>query len=339
MSKFVQKIFFFIAFMSEIPLFAVRVPAWFEHKELSYPSEFYISAIGEGATENEAKNNALSQISLFFHTNAEVCNELIKTYNETETKNSYSSKETTSIVEKAKIRSQAEFFGVQFTGSFAVKQRIYVLAFIERESVFKVYEQEIKQNALVLTHMLEYAENPKNYVTGLNCAKSAVTISALTAELVKNARIVKSVSENYFSSVENLINRSYTALKTCQENLTFTISVQNDWKDTIYTTLSKLMEERGYAVSSGGDKSTSTLSVTVTADENQTGAGVFLYAKISVTALATDGKPYFSYARTFDKKGARKQADAYRLTYKMIADELKKSFIYEFDEHTQPEFK
>ena len=45
-----------------------KVPDWYEHKEVVYPSEFYISAIGEGITKEEAEIKAVSQISLFFNT-------------------------------------------------------------------------------------------------------------------------------------------------------------------------------------------------------------------------------------------------------------------------------
>jgi ribosome biogenesis GTPase len=36
-----------------------KVPDWFEHKELVFPSEFYISAIGEGLTKEEAEIKAI----------------------------------------------------------------------------------------------------------------------------------------------------------------------------------------------------------------------------------------------------------------------------------------
>mgnify|MGYP006916047618 CR=1 FL=1 len=314
-------------------------PAWFEHKELSYPSEDYVSAIGEGGTEGEARGAAVAQIALFFNTTAEVCNDLLKAYNESQTGALYTSSERTAITERSRITSQADFFGVQFTAPFATGRRVYVLAFINRAAAFAVYEGEIQQNCAVLEQLLSYAEDTRNLVTGLHCAKSAVSISALTAALVKNARLVRNVDATRFSRAESLIERSYAALKTCRESLCFTIAVAGDWQGTVYATLAELLEARGYAVAAAGDEATSTLSVQVTADERTTAAGVFLYANITVTALAGDGKPYFSYARRFDKKGARAQADAYRLTYAMVCDELKKSFIAEFDERTQVELK
>lgn len=318
---------------------AGNVPVWFEHKELSHPASLYISAVGEGATEAEARETAVRQIALFFNTTAEVCNDLLKTYNESDMSTGYTYSEQTAITERSRITSQADFFGVQFTQSFAAGSRIYVLAFINRADAFSVYQSEITQNCTVLEQLLSYAEDGRNPVTGLQCAKSAVSISALTAELVKNARLVKSVSASYFSRAESLIERSYAALRNCRENLSFTVSVTGDYNGTVYTTLSQLLEAREYAVAKAGEEAASTLSVQVTADERTTAAGVFLYSSISVTALASDGKPYFSYSRTFDKKGARAQADAYRLTYAMICAELKKSFIAEFDAHTQVELK
>lgn len=329
------------AFMAETPAFTERVtaPGWFSHKELLYPADQYISVVGEGGTEAEARDEAVAEIALFFKTTADICNELLRTYNESETSTTHSVANHTATIERARITSQTDFFGVQFTNSFAAAGRVYVLAFINRNDAFTRYESDIKQNVSVLQYLLSYAEDRRNAVIGYNCAKSAVSISALTAELIKNARAIKPADAARFSNAESLIERSYAALKMCRENLTFTIAVTGEWQSTVYTTLAQLLEARGYAVVAAEEPATTTLSVQVTADERKTAAGIFLYSTISVVALATDNKPYFSYARTFDKKGALRQADAYRLTYAMICDELKRSFIAEFDEHTQAQLR
>ena len=58
----------FVCFLLSFSVFSAekKVPDWYEHKEVVYPGEFYISAIGEGITKEEAEIKAISQISLFF---------------------------------------------------------------------------------------------------------------------------------------------------------------------------------------------------------------------------------------------------------------------------------
>ena len=102
-----------------------KVPDWYEHKEVVYPSEFYISAIGEGITKEEAEIKAVSQISLFFNTTTQVVNDLIKTYSEVDDDKNYHFSQSTKITERSKINSSAEFFGVQFDTCFYLDGKYY----------------------------------------------------------------------------------------------------------------------------------------------------------------------------------------------------------------------
>ena len=50
-------IFVLVCFLLSFSVFSAekKVPDWYEHKEVVYPGEFYISAIGEGITKEEAE--------------------------------------------------------------------------------------------------------------------------------------------------------------------------------------------------------------------------------------------------------------------------------------------
>lgn len=305
-----------------------KVPAWFEHKEVVYPSEIYVSAVGEGDSDAEAKISAVSQIALFFNTSAEVYNDLLKEYNEIESDKNYSNVEKTEITEMATIRSSAEFFGVQFSDCLSVKNRVYVCAFINREEAFKVYDSEIKQNTAVVQSLLKSAQNDANPVRAAKNAEKGVKIAEVMNELVKNARLLKSVSETYFSKAENLYEQAQKVLDSCRDRKVFSLVVENDWNNSIYSCLSKLLESEGLSVS-GKLENQSVLTVVISTDESEKSAGFFLTCSLSIKA-SSDGKSYFSYSRAFDKKGARTKNDAYRLTYKMIVGELEKSFLAEF---------
>lgn len=307
---------------------SLKIPSWYEHKEITYPSEMYVSAIGEGESEAEARENAVAQISLFFNTTAEVYNDLLKEYNELENGKKYASSERTQITEMAIIRSSAEFFGVQFTDCFAAKNRVYVCAFIQREEAFKVYESEIKQNSATVAALLSSAQNGANPIRNIKSAEKAVKIASVSNALIKNARLLKSVPQTYFDSSEKNFSRAQSVLDSCLEKKAVSISVENDWNDMLYSSVAHLLEQEGFSV--GNAKTGNAFHIAVSAEESEKAAGFFLLCSVSITA-SSDGKNYFSYSRTFDKKGARAKNDAYRLAYKMIASEIEKSFIDEFN--------
>ncbi len=306
-----------------------KVPDWFEHKELVFPSEFYISAIGEGLTKEEAEIKAISQISLFFNTTSEVSNDLLKKYSESEYGKNYYFSSSTQIQENSKITSSAEFFCVQFDTCFYLDGKYYTLAFIERNAAFDVYNQQIKINTSILENLLLTAEDYNNPILGLEAAEQGVLIADLTSELVKMARIVKRVSENYFLETENYIQRIYSALEICKKNLVFTLTVENDYEDLIYLTLSDLLENNGYSLSK--TDGVCSIPVKINVDKEENSAGIFLYCGISIEGKTGTGQTFFSYSRTFPKKGAKQESFAYKRAFLEIQNELNRTFIQEFN--------
>ena len=323
-------IFVLVCFLLSFSVFSAekKVPDWYEHKEVVYPGEFYISAIGEGITKEEAEIKAISQISLFFNTTSEVSNDLIKRYSESDGKN-YEFSSSTQIQEKSKITSNAEFFGVQFDNGFYLDGKYYTLAYIERSAAFDVYNQRIKINTSILENLLLMAENYNNPILGIEAAEKGVPIADLTSELIKMARIVKKVNENYFLESEGYIQRIYSALEICKQNLVFTLTVKNDYEDMIYLTLSDLLENNGYSLSK--TDGVCSIPVKISVDKEETPAGIFLYCGISIEGKTGTGQTFFSYSRTFPKKGAKQESFAYKRAFLEIQNELNQTFIQEFN--------
>ena len=98
----------------------------------------------------------------------------------------------------------------------------------------------------------------------------------------------------------------------------------------IYTTISSLMEESGYAVSKYNG--VCTIPVKITVEKTESSSGIFLYCGLVVKIADGTGKDFFSYSRTFPKKGGKTERQAYNRAYQVIQEELKNSFIQEFSE-------
>ena len=327
---FIHLLLFLIVSVAFAQNRAQKIPEWYEHQAVVYPPDFYITAVGEGKTREEAETAALSTISLYFQTTTDVCNDLLKRYNETERGDSYSVFKDTQITEKARVTSQSEFFGVQFAQGFVVDKKFTTLAFIERESAFEVYDQRIKMNVATLRSLLPIAENYNNPIFGFEVASQGIPVVELTEQFVKMARLTKKVDGGYFAEAESLFERMKNAYQISKANLIFKISVENDFEDMILRTLSDLLEGGGYSVSQ--TNGVCALPVKVTVDKNQSSGGTFLYCGLVVNLETGTGEKIFSYSRNFSKKGAPTEQMAYRRAYQAIQKELQDSFMAEFEQ-------
>ena len=321
---FLLLLFLFVSFS----IFAAKIPEWYEHKAVVYPEEFYITAIGEGNSKLEAELAALANISMYFNIKTDVVNVLERTMMELDGKN-YSFSKQTNIDESTRVNSSSEFFGVQFADSFFVDGKYTILAYIERDLAFDVYVQRIKDAAAKLEALLIIAEDYNNPISGLEAAEEAVPIANYVAELMKMARIVKKSTDTIFISTEALVQRSYIAKEICKESLVFQLIVENDYENMIYTTISDLLENEGYSLSS--TNGTCTIPVLVSVEKEESVAGIFLYCNLLVKITDGTGNDFFSYSRSFPKKGGKTQRQAYNRAFQEIQAELNATFIEEFN--------
>lgn len=315
-------------FLSFSALYAKSVPSWYGHQETLFPSEFYITAVGEGENRTEAEIDAVAKLSLYFRTTTDINNQLLKNYHEIDSDDGYDFSKKTKITERAKISSQAEFLGVQFAEGFVLDGKFTLLAYIERNQAFGVYSQRIKTNCAVLESLLLVAEEYSNPVLGVEAARKAVPVADITAELLKMARTVSKTESADFDYADTLIQRAHTALQICEKNLVFRVEVTNDWNGMIFRTLSDLLEDAGYSLSSVDGICAIPVEVTARREDNAT--GIFLYCGIVVNVTDGNGETVFSYSRNFPKKGARTESFAYQRAYQAIVNELEATFINEF---------
>jgi hypothetical protein len=121
-----------------------RAPAWYTDKELQYPSNRYIAAVGEGSSRADAEARAVAGVSLFFNTRTEVRNEAIREFNEAVVNNTTDFSKKTYINESAVIRSEEEFLGVRFSDPYQDQQRRTwtILAYIDRQEAARIYEKK-----------------------------------------------------------------------------------------------------------------------------------------------------------------------------------------------------
>ena len=301
---------------------------WYLDRQSVYPHKYWITAEGRGENEEKAKENALENISLYFQTSTNVVIKAIENYNEASVANNKLVTGNKSLKKSTTITSTAEFFGVQFTTPI-YDDRTIILAYINRDDVFKVYEQRIRNNVDVLKALMTVAEDWNNPVYGIRAAEIAKPIIDLTAEEARMARLIKNVPDDYFTDVDDLVKRVNIALEFCKTHLVFKISVKNDYENMLKQALGDILEDAGYEVSD--ENGYLTIDAKVTSDVEKNDAGIFIYAGFAVTLKTHDGKDFFSYSRNMPKKGHKSESMAYKRAFQGIQTELESSFMEEFN--------
>lgn len=303
--------------------------SYLQEREAKYPSDKYISAQGTGATAQDAQNDALSQISLYFDTSVQVSRNLVSDYREVEIDGFYRSIEKRDIQEKAEIKSEAQFFCVQFAPSVKSGKEFYSIAFIDRESASRTLKENIRTNVSIIESLLPLAQNTQNPFYSIPAAYRGKVVADMTLALVKNLAGLSPNSNEDYSNVRELASLMQKAYQESRKHAEVSVHVIGDWNSTVKNTLAELVEKSGFTISYG--EKTCSLWAEVKSNRQKNAAGVFLTPSISVTAKDIDGNAVFTYTKSFEREGAPEDYEdvAWRKSFAKIDADLRDAFAKE----------
>lgn len=309
-----------------------KIPTWFEHSEMLYPSELFLSAQGEGDSVFEAEMDCLSKISLYFNTNVQTASAFARTFLEETQGENYSLESKTETSELIQVSAQAQFFCVQWEKPVCAGEKFYTFAYMNRDDVFRIYGQRIKICADKLKSILISAENYNNPIYGFEAAQKGIPIAELTEQYIVMASTIRKTEPGHFSEEENLCKRIHSAYEICKANLIFQIEIENDLNGGIKRTLGKLLEAEGYNISDANGEC-KILGV-INIEESKLEAGTFFSGGIEISVASGTGEKIFSWSRNVPKTGAPngKEKIGRNLFYKKIQDDLEENFTVEFKE-------
>lgn len=116
-----MKRFFTLLFLavSICPVFAKKVPEpeWFKNYKKVYPNSEYIAQRGSGATAEDAKTDAASQLARYFQSTVSANLSTVMSSITSGT----SIDEETRVIDEVNVTSEVEFIGLEFTESWFYK--------------------------------------------------------------------------------------------------------------------------------------------------------------------------------------------------------------------------
>jgi hypothetical protein len=307
-----------------------RAPAWYLDRETDYPSNRYISAVGEGVSRTQAESAAVAGVSLFFNTSTQIRNEAIREFNEIISGGTADLSKKTYISENAVIRSEEEFLGVRFADPFhdEGRGRWAVLAYIDMREAAGIYASKIAANMAALRALSADGAAETEPIYACSLLGRAVRIGDLTEEYIKTAVVVDPQARAVYAEDITAINEVRSAYRAARTGLTFGVSVTSpENSGRIGRKLQQLLESRGYPVTARNPRYT--VSAVLSAEEGATATG--FYVRPGLTVTIGEEEALFSYGKSYSRfANLGSIAGAYNRALLAIERDLEENFITQF---------
>ncbi|GHV82072.1 hypothetical protein AGMMS49991_06300 [Spirochaetia bacterium] len=288
--------FFGFLILISLPAIGQDAPLWLTRRGQAYPPERYVAGIGEGGTAEEARTRAVAQISQFFQTKVGDTQTLLYTYND-----ALAAAENTQASQNTVIRSEAEFFGVEFADLYRDKTGVYhALAYIDRVEAGKKYDARIQANALVLRELIQRCENSPNPRAAIKKLLEARKLAEVTVKYADMAVLLNSTARSSYVFLPAIVTGIDNTIEANEKRLTATISLNDESARTIALKTAEILRRNGFLlVDTGG---VYTVFINFEANENTTKNYHTVEPVLDIIIEAQDGTPLVTYK---DKKYPR----------------------------------
>lgn len=323
---------FFVTIVALASAFCfAEAPSWLKKPEKDYPTSQFVRAIGEGASQKQAQNDALSSISRYFDTKTEVITGSIKEMNATIEGDETRFSSAQAFRQVSSISSSAEFFCVNFTEGFYNEKtgKYSILAYINKNEAAKIYRDRISNLLDAISSYQNYAKTENETFLAAMALHKALKLSDVTQKYIAaEGKLVPADSGKYLNEEKklHLLESEYSSLK---KQMTFSITMTNSDSryDGVFTSMSQILSERGYSYSL--KNSAYKIVLDISAGEESTQAGEFVRPSVNVLVVNNAGNGVCTYSKSFSKIGGKSLEQAHSRAAAKISADLKENFLAE----------
>lgn len=301
-----------------------QVPMWVYEKDVVFPTNQYISAIGYGNTQQEAREDALASLSLYFDTTVKVENEFRQSI---QSQSNYVYKNQSSLKD-IKTSSDTNFYAVEFTEFIYGKdnQQGCICAYINREKSANFYLQQVKNLSEKLSNKF-YSLNENDFLVYLALQKTQSDIK----DLEKNISFIKLLwnwNENEIQKYSSIVKEIRTKQNNLKKQLLLSINVENDRNNVLYGTIHKVFREKGFTILK--ENTSYLINISVSCYESENERGFFVTPDIYLS-IEYQGEEIYSYSKTYEKIGHKNISGAYDRAYIHIQKDLRDNLFSSID--------
>jgi hypothetical protein len=306
-------------------------PHWYPDPSLFYPRERYITAIGIGDKENDAKAFAVSGIAQYFHSSVKAEEDLIIQYNEAVSSSSVSKARSESVRKEqmkssVNISSVAEFRGIQFSAPSRLKSGDWVvLGFIDKTESLRIWKMRVGNNRILIDSLVEAGNRQHEPIYRYGYMKQAASIAGLLIADITACSEIGPLDD--FAETLTFARRTIEDYNAMRSGLTFAVRIDGDRDGALKNRLSTLLSRNAYTVVSRN--ALYSIAGEVSAYELTMEAGLFIKIEAELRIINEAGKVLHSFTVPQDRLGAYNWDAAYSRAFRYLGEYLENNLISE----------
>lgn len=223
-------------------------PVWMENPQLKYPVKYYLTAVGEGDTQQAAESVAAGNLAKIFKTQITVDERLTERYHELIGKqNLY--QEQTQFDRNVNEYTSLSLQNVQYPERTIDSKtgRAYALAALNRQETAGIYVTRLKENDMRTAGFIARSDALSPAMT-YAALSAAVTISADSQQLLEQLDVLLPAAKAQVTMTfkhDELMQRMADAAKA----IGFTVEIENDPEGKVAQAVTSQLTELGFVVS------------------------------------------------------------------------------------------
>lgn len=308
------------------------VPEWVSDYKSVYPDSKYIAQKGSGKSSTEAKNDAAANLSFYFNTNVNAVRETnSKNYKITAGRKKKQT-EVTNIIEQSFLSetvldTDTVLTGLEFTEPWQDRKSKtwYCLAFIERETLWKLYDVELSFARDGFKGLYESAEKAGEPFEKIRMLSNVYEKGREFLDKLSYAQFLsEKLTERKYKDDVILLSNLTTVQQNEKNNSPLFVHVKADSTSTLYSTVTQVLEEEGFTVLKDKNRALYTVEVTPVFDY-QNDDDVLVYSpSVTVDFMNKAGSVYV-YSKSCEKIKVYTEALGIKKSIQKIDEELKLS--------------
>lgn len=222
-----------------------KEPVWVTQPSKYEKASDYLLAVGTGSSYQDARNNALGNLSRIFQSEVKTDQTLIDEFHETIKGDRLNSDRTTQLLSVTRVGSSQNLINAKVLESYASKDGTsYVLMGMQRRETAHIYSSEISNNELHIHDLEKQADQETNILDKLGYLKKALILQEVNNNLQKQRSVLTEQSLRSLPSEDLSLTRKYQEIKRrCLIYLN-----AGDIPHEIVSALDKVFQDEGFTV-------------------------------------------------------------------------------------------
>ena len=229
-----------------------RQPVWITQPAKYEKASDYLLAVGTGSTYQDARNNALGNLSRIFQSEVKTDQTLIDEFHETVKGDRLNADRTTQLLSVTRVGSNQNLINARVLETFTSKDgTLYVLMGMQRRETARIYSSEISNNELHINDLENQADQENSILDKLGYLKKALILQEVNDNLRKQRSVLTGQSISDLPSEDSSLLHKYRDVKRrCLIYLN-----ANDIPDGIVSVMDKVLQDEGFTVTKNSDHS------------------------------------------------------------------------------------